>query len=65
MKHGTNCYYSPELLMRTTYLTPATDIWSLGVVYFTFMTDKKPFHINCKDSNLEAIISLVGAKKFF
>lgn len=37
--------------MRTAFITPATDIWSLAIVYFSFITDKKPFTVNCKDSN--------------
>ena len=38
-KGGTKCYYSPEILFKTDYLTPATDIWSLGIVMYKFITD--------------------------
>jgi serine/threonine protein kinase len=51
-KKGTECYYPPEILLRTNYVTPAIDIWSLAVVYFTFVTDKKPFPLSCKTNNL-------------
>jgi serine/threonine protein kinase len=36
----------------------------LAVVYFTFITDKKPFPLNCKSNNLEAILSFAGSSKF-
>ena len=63
-KKGTVCYYAPESLLRTNFATPAIDIWALAVVYFTFITDKKPFPLNCKNSNLEAILGLIGVDKF-
>jgi hypothetical protein len=49
--------------MRAAHLTPAIDIWALGVVMWTFFTEDKPFFIDCRDNNLEAIASLVGIKK--
>jgi serine/threonine protein kinase len=63
MKRGTVCYYSPEQLFNTFHITPAIDVWALGVVMFTFYTDSKPFSFNCKSDNLRAIVSLVGGNK--
>ena len=63
-KRGTVCYYSPEQLFLTYHITPAIDIWALGVVMFTYYTDRKPFTgVNCKNNNLRAIASLIGGKK--
>jgi hypothetical protein len=44
-------------------IIPLVDIWALAVVMFTYYTDDKPFHFNCKTDNLKAIISLVGGDK--
>ena len=44
-------------------MTPAIDIWALGVVMFTFFTDKKPFYDECKENNLMAIAGVVGIDK--
>lgn len=60
-KRGTVCYYSPEELLRTIHVTPARDIWSLGIAMYTYYTNEKPFTYNCKKDNLKAIASLVGA----
>ena len=63
-KRGTVCYYSPEQLFLTYHITPAIDIWALGVVMFIYYTDRKPFFgVGCKKDNLKAIASLVGGRK--
>lgn len=49
--------------MRTYHVTPAIDIWSMGIVMFSFFSEKKPFYEDCKANNLIAIASLVGAEK--
>ena len=46
--------------MRAVHITPAIDVWALGVVMFTLIFDKKPFFIDCQKNNLKAIASLVG-----
>jgi serine/threonine protein kinase len=46
--------------MRSIHITPAIDVWALGIVMFGFITDKKPFFYDCKKNNLKAIASLVG-----
>jgi len=46
--------------MRAGHLTPAIDIWALGIVMWTFFTEDKPFFTDCKENNLKAIASLVG-----
>lgn len=38
-KRGTVCYYSPEEMLRTIYVTPARDIWSLGIAMYTYYTN--------------------------
>lgn len=50
-------------MFGTYHITPAIDVWALGIVMFTFYTDSKPFSFNCKSDNLKAIVSLVGGKK--
>lgn len=61
-KRGTVCYYSPEQLFLTYHITPAIDIWALGVVMYIYYFDRKPFvGVNCKNHNLKAIATLVGA----
>jgi hypothetical protein len=50
-------------MFRTYHVTPAIDIWSLAVVMFTFITNKKPFGGGCKNDNLKSIVSLIGGKK--
>ena len=46
------------------YITPAIDVWALAVVYFVFIADKKPFTVDCKQNNLEAVLTLVGSDRF-
>ena len=62
-KRGTVCYYAPQQLFLTYHITPAIDIWALGVVMYIYYSDVKPFSHNCKSSNIKAIASLVGGKK--
>lgn len=62
LRKGTACFYPPELLLRTTHITPAADIWSLAIVMFTFFTDRKPFPLKCKTDGLKAIASLIGSR---
>ena len=40
---GTPQYMSPEQLMRAGPVTPAVDLWALGVVAFEMLTGKLPF----------------------
>ncbi len=47
-KKGTVCYYSPEVLMKSSHITPAIDVWSFAIVMWTFFTDGKPFFSDCK-----------------
>ena len=59
-KRGTVCYYSPEQIFLGYHITPAVDVWALGVVMYIYYTDRKPFTFNCKNNNFKAILSLVG-----
>ena len=57
---GTECYHSPESILGIPNITPASDVWSLAVVYFFYVTGKRPFLKNCEEDELAAVISLVG-----
>lgn len=41
---GSPLYMSPEQLRAKGEITPATDIWSLGVVLYQLLTGEVPFH---------------------
>ena len=44
-KHGCPAYVSPEILESTTgYSAKAADVWSLGVIIFTMLSGRYPFH---------------------
>jgi len=44
-KHGCPAYVSPEILESNTgYSSKAADIWSLGVIIFTMLCGRYPFH---------------------
>ena len=44
-KHGCPAYVSPEILESTGgYSAKAADIWSLGVMLFTMLCGRYPFH---------------------
>jgi serine/threonine protein kinase len=62
-KSGTKCYYSPEQLMGAAHVTPAMDIFSLGVMIYAYLADSKPYIANCSQDNLQAVGSLVGERR--
>lgn len=47
-KHGCPAYVSPEILESTTasigYSSKCADVWSLGVIAFTMLVGRYPFH---------------------
>ena len=64
-RSGTVGYYSAEELFTSNYLTPATDIFSLGVTFYKLLADKKqPYRVipkSEKSNNFQAMASLTGA----
>ena len=60
---GTPCYFSPEQLFNVKHITPATDVYTLGMTMFYFLAQKKPFRVKCSarnDNNIQSIASFVG-----
>lgn len=44
-KHGCPAYVSPEILESINgYSSKAADVWSLGVIIFTMLSGRYPFH---------------------
>lgn len=45
-KHGCPAYVSPEVLNHNSYSGRAADCWSLGVILYTMLVGRYPFHDN-------------------
>lgn len=55
-KHGCPAYVSPEILMTNgSYSGKASDMWSLGVMLYTMLVGRYPFH----DSEASALFSKI------
>lgn len=60
-KHGCPAYVSPEILNTTgTYSGKAADVWSLGVMLYTLLVGRYPFH----DSDPGALFSRIRRGQF-
>ncbi|XP_011225174.1 tribbles homolog 1 isoform X2 [Ailuropoda melanoleuca] len=60
-KHGCPAYVSPEILNTTgTYSGKAADVWSLGVMLYTLLVGRYPFH----DSDPSALFSKIRRGQF-
>ncbi|XP_076326339.1 tribbles homolog 2-like [Tachypleus tridentatus] len=60
-RHGCPAYVSPEILMPTeTYSGKAADYWSLGVILYTLLVGRYPFH----DSSHTSLIGKIRRGKF-
>lgn len=60
-KHGCPAYVSPEILQSTGgYSGKAADIWSLGVMLYTMIVGRYPFH----DSEPTALFSKIRRGNF-
>jgi serine/threonine-protein kinase len=53
---GTPMYMSPEQALARPNLTPASDVWSMGVVLYEAMTGKLPFFGTTLTAVLDAIV---------
>lgn len=59
---GTPSYNSPEKLFGTTQITPASDIWSTGVMFYQLITKNYIFTSNSSsDQILIVIMNICGA----
>ena len=55
-KHGCPAYVSPEILQASGgYSGKAADIWSLGVMLYTMLVGRYPFH----DTEPSVLLSLI------
>jgi serine/threonine-protein kinase len=54
---GTPMYMSPEQAIARQDLTPASDVWSMGVVLYEAMTGKLPFFGTTLTAVLDAIVA--------
>ncbi|XP_039215765.1 tribbles homolog 1 isoform X1 [Crotalus tigris] len=60
-KHGCPAYVSPEILNTTgTYSGKSADVWSLGVMLYTLLVGRYPFH----DSDPTALFSKIRRGQF-
>lgn len=53
---GTPGYMAPEVYTDTTYY-PATDVWSLGVVFYIMLSGMMPFNSKQKDRIIQGIFT--------
>ncbi|XP_071958652.1 tribbles homolog 2-like isoform X2 [Antedon mediterranea] len=60
-KHGCPAYVSPEILTTsTTYSGRCADVWSLGIMLYTMLVGRYPFH----DSNPTALFDKIRRGKY-
>lgn len=55
---GTPAYMSPEQVDGTAVLGPPTDIYSLGVIFYEMLTQRRPF-----EGSLLSILTQIGSKE--
>jgi len=50
---GTTGYWPPERFQRNAKMTPAGDMWAVGVILYIMLTGIHPFDVDCDRANFE------------
>ena len=53
---GTPSYMSPEIVKKNKYIPFYSDIWSLGILLYTMLYKRFPFHGNNEEELFDSII---------
>ncbi|KAK3864034.1 hypothetical protein Pmani_017753 [Petrolisthes manimaculis] len=59
-KHGCPAYVAPEILTSATYSGRAADMWGLGVMLYTMLVGRYPFH----DSDTSSLFAKIRCGEF-
>lgn len=59
-KHGCPAYVAPEILTSSSYSGKAADMWGLGVMLFTMLVGRYPFH----DSDTSSLFAKIRSGEF-
>ncbi|KAK7073691.1 Tribbles 2, partial [Halocaridina rubra] len=59
-KHGCPAYVAPEILTSSSYSGKAADMWGLGVMLYTMLVGRYPFH----DSDTSSLFAKIRCGEF-
>ncbi|KAK8725388.1 hypothetical protein OTU49_010836 [Cherax quadricarinatus] len=59
-KHGCPAYVAPEILTSSSYSGRAADMWGLGVMLYTMLVGRYPFH----DSDTSSLFAKIRCGEF-